>query len=44
MLLFIDDATRDISIYILRKKSEALSRFKKWKALKEKESGHQLMR
>jgi hypothetical protein len=28
MLLFIDNATRDTSIYILRKKSEALSRFK----------------
>jgi hypothetical protein len=44
MLLFIDDATKDMSMYILRKKSEALSRFKEWKALKEKESGHQLMR
>jgi hypothetical protein len=44
MLLFIDDATRDTSIYILRKMSEALSHFKEWKALKEKESGRQLMR
>jgi hypothetical protein len=44
MLLVIDDTTRDTSIYILRKKSEALSHFKEWKALKEKESGHQLMR
>lgn len=44
MLLFIDDATGDTSVYILRKNSEALSRFKEWKALQEKESCRQLIR
>jgi len=42
MLLFIDDATRHTDEYILKYKSEALGKFKEWKALKEKESGKQV--
>jgi len=39
MLLFIDDATRHTDECILKYKSEALEKFKEWKALREKESG-----
>jgi len=42
MLLFIDDATRHTDEYILKCKSEALQKFKEWKALREKESGKQV--
>jgi hypothetical protein len=44
MLLFIDDATRHMDEYILKYKSEALEKFKEWKALREKESGKQVER
>jgi hypothetical protein len=44
MLLFIDDATRHTDEYILKYKSEALEKFKEWKALREKESGKQVKR
>jgi len=44
MLLFIDDATRHTDEYILKYKSEALEKFKEWKALTEKESGKQVKR
>jgi hypothetical protein len=44
MLLFIDDATRHTNEYILKYKSEALEKFKKWKAVTEKELGKQLKR
>jgi len=37
MLVFIDDATRHTHEYILKYKSEALERFKEWKARREKE-------
>jgi len=43
-LLFIDDATRHTDEYILKYKSEALEKFKEWKALREKESGKQVKR
>jgi hypothetical protein len=38
MLLFIDDTTRHTDEYILKYKSEALEKFKKCKALREKAS------
>jgi len=44
MLLFIDDATRHTDEYILKYKSEALEKFKEWKALREMESGKQVKR
>ena len=44
MLLFIDDATKHTDEYILKYKSEALEKFKEWKALREKESGKQVKR
>jgi len=44
LLLFIDDATRQTNEYILQYKSEALEKFKEWKALREKESGKQVKR
>jgi hypothetical protein len=44
MLLFIDDATRHTDEYILRYKSEALGKFKEWKAFRVKESGKQVKR
>jgi hypothetical protein len=44
ILLFIDDATRHPDQYILKYKSEALEKFKEWKALREKESGKQVKR
>jgi len=44
MLLFIDDATMHTDEYILKSKSEALEKFKEWKALREKESGKQVKR
>ena len=44
MLLFVDDATRKTDGYILNNKSEALSRFKEWRALVEKETGRQIKR
>jgi len=42
MLLFIDDATMHTDEYILKYKSEALEKFKEWKALKQKKSGKQV--
>jgi len=42
MLLLIDDPTRHTDEYILKYKSEALEKFKEWKALREKESGKQV--
>jgi hypothetical protein len=42
LLLFIDAATRHTDQYILKYKSEALEKFKEWKALGEKESGKQV--
>jgi len=44
MLLFIDDAARRTDEYILKYKSEAVEKFKEWKALREKESGNQVKR
>jgi hypothetical protein len=44
MLLFINDATRQTDEYILKYKSEALEKFKEWKALREKEPGKQVKR
>jgi hypothetical protein len=44
MLLFIDDSTRHTVEYILKYKSEAVEKFKEWKALREKKSGKQGMR
>ena len=44
MLLFIDDAMRHTDEYILKYKSEALEKFKEWKALSEKKSGQQVKR
>jgi hypothetical protein len=44
MLLFIDDATRHTDEYILKYNSEALEKFKEWKALREKQSGKQVKR
>jgi len=44
LLLFIDNTTRHTDEYILKYKSEALERFKEWKALREKESGKQVKR
>jgi len=42
MLLFIDDATRHTHEYIVKYKSEALAKYKEWKALREMESGKQV--
>ena len=36
---FIDDATRKIWAYCIRKKSDVFDTFKKWKALAENETG-----
>jgi len=44
MLLFNDDATRQTDEYILKYKSEALEKFKQWKALGENELGKQVKR
>jgi len=44
MLLFIIDATRHTDEYILKYKSEAIEKFKEWKALREKESCQQVKR
>jgi hypothetical protein len=44
MLLFIDYATRHTDGYILKYKSEALEKFKEWKALGEQESDKQVKR
>jgi len=44
MLLFNDDATRQTDEYILKYKSEALEKFKQWKALRENELGKQVKR
>jgi hypothetical protein len=41
MLLFIDDATRHMNEYILKYKSEALEKFKEWKAVRKKELSKQ---
>jgi hypothetical protein len=42
MLIFIDDSTRHTDKYILKYLSEALEKFKEWKAFREKESGKQV--
>jgi transposase InsO family protein len=44
MLLCIDAAMRHTHEYLVKYKSEALEKFKKWKALREKESGKQVKR
>ena len=44
MWLFINNATRHMDEYIVKYKSEALEKFKEWKALREKKSGKQVMR
>jgi len=44
MLLFIDDTTRHTDEYKLKYKSEALEKFKEWKAFRETESGKQVKR
>jgi len=44
MLLFIDDATRHMDEYLMKYKSEALEKFKEWKALREIASGKQVKR
>jgi hypothetical protein len=44
MLIFINDSTRHTDEYILKYLSEALEKFKEWKALREKESGKQVKR
>jgi len=44
MLLFIDDTTWYRNEYILKYKSEALEKFKEWKALSRMESGKQVKR
>lgn len=41
-LLFVDDYTRMMWVYILEQKSEAFTKFLEFKALAEKQSGHQL--
>ena len=42
MLLFINDTMRHTDQHILKYKSEALEKFKEWKALRENESGKQV--
>jgi hypothetical protein len=44
MLLFIDDPMRHTDKYILKYMSEALEKFKEWKALREQVSGKQVKR
>jgi len=44
MLLFIDDVRRHTDEYSLKYKWDAMGTFKQWKALREKESGHQVKR
>jgi hypothetical protein len=44
ILLTIDDPMRHTDEYILKYKSEAVEKFKEWKALREKESGKQVKR
>jgi len=44
MVFFIDDTTRHTDEYRLKYKSEALVKFKGWKALREMESGKQVKR
>jgi len=44
MLLFIDDATRFTSVYISKRKSEALYRFKDYKVEMEKQTGKAVKR
>ncbi|HEX4849418.1 MAG TPA: DDE-type integrase/transposase/recombinase, partial [Puia sp.] len=39
---FIDEATRKVSIYFLRQKSDVFQTFKKWRSLVEKETGKRL--
>lgn len=41
-LTFIDDFSRKSWVYILKEKSETLDKFKKFKAMAEKQSGHYL--
>jgi hypothetical protein len=40
VLTFIDDYSRMTWVYFIRSKSETFSRFKEFKAMKEKQSGH----
>jgi hypothetical protein len=44
MLLFISDARRHTDEYMLKYKTEALEKFKEWKALREQKSGNQVKR
>ncbi|KAE8705357.1 hypothetical protein F3Y22_tig00110429pilonHSYRG00830 [Hibiscus syriacus] len=41
---FIDDSTRKVSIYFLKKKSEVFDTFKKWKVMVENETGLKIKR
>ena len=43
LFLFIDDFSRKIWVYLLKKKSKAFEIFKNFKALVEKESGYAIM-
>jgi len=42
MLLFIDDATRFTSVYIIKRKSDVLDRFKEYQAEMEKQTGKRI--
>ena len=42
LVTFIDDATRYVWVYFLKRKNEMLSRFLEWKTLVERTSGKQL--
>ncbi|KAE8689304.1 paired amphipathic helix protein Sin3-like 3-like [Hibiscus syriacus] len=41
---FIDDSTRNVWVYFLKKKSEVFDTFRKWKAMMENESGLKVKR
>ena len=41
-VMFVDDHTRHVWVYILKHKSEVLQRFQEWKALVEKSSGRKV--
>jgi len=44
MLLFIDDATRFTSVYIIKRKSDVLDCFKEYQADMEKQTGKRIKR
>jgi len=44
MLLFIDDATRFTSVYIIKRKSDVLDSFKEYQAEMEKQTGKRIKR